>query len=1296
MNGYKTPILLVFVAMLGVFTLSAQGPKFVQNQGQWDERVAYRAILPNGFLFFENQALTYLFYDELVKEWIHPGEKPIVPGELWHHAYQIKFSGANDMVLEGRKPGKAYHNFYLGNNPEQWAGGVPEFSEIRGKGLYEGVDLLMYNKNGKLKYDFILAPGVNPAQIQLLATGLDKVFIQNGELHLKTRVNEVVEKAPFAYQLIGNEIVEVKCAWKLEEGVISFDLGAYSAEYQLIIDPELSFASYSGSYANNFGFTATDDLDGNLYSGSIAYDSGYPTTIGAFQVDYNGAASNYIDVALSKFSADGSQLVFSTYLGGSGQEMPHSIIVNSLNQLIVLGNTGSSDFPTTAGSYDTSFNGGDNFNFLSVNFGNMTHSNGCDIFVTCFSEDGTSLIGSTFIGGTDNDGLNSADMLNYNYGDVFRGEVIVDDNDRIYVASITSSADFPIAGLPAQSDYGGGETDAVLFRLSPTLSALQWSTYWGGIGDDSGYSVQVDAAGMAFMAGGTKSSGLPGMTDAPDNLFNGAVDGYLAKFNTTGGPVMAATYMGTGGYDQCYFVQLDGSGNAFVIGQTKGNMPHTAGIYYNQNGKQFVQKYSNNLSELLWSTIFGSGGSDIDISPSAFLVSDCDQIYVSGWGGTTNNLHSDYVDTSSTDGLPISADAYQSNTDGSDFYLMVLGPDASDLVYGTFFGGDDSNEHVDGGTSKFDKRGSVYQAVCAGCGGNDDFPTSPGAWSQQNNSSCNLGVFKFDLAQINAVLDVDGPGQVCEGAPAQFINLSQGGTEFLWTFGDDESSTDFEPAHEYESPGIYTITLVVLDDNDCLQPDTASIEIEVIAGVNPQIAPYNPLCLGQSTVLTGIGSENGYWIDDPSLDIDGINATASPAENTTYYFADFNACETDTVEVFVELFIPAYSIGEDEDICIGESVQLSSAGGILYEWQPAQWLDNANIPNPEATPVETTTFYLYMETPEGCQVNDSIVVTVYLDPPGGQVYDPMMMCDGVPVQLSANNGSEWSWSPGQWLNDPEIQNPWANPPQDTQFTVDIVNACGTGTDTVWVYIIFPQAEASPDTAVCFGTPLQLWASGGVAYNWTPAESLNNSQLSEPVALAPESTTYYVNVTDEYGCVDTEDVNVTIWPLPPVEAGSNAAMEWFEQAVISGYVNEEHNFWWSPEEYTDCFNCLETYVFPDTSMYFVLNVQDEHGCVSRDSVLVQVYGPLYVPNTFTPDADGDNDVFYAYGVGLFGFEMQIFNRWGEMIYRSTDPKEGWDGKVNSTMSQIDTYIWRVYFDDLKRGRQLRLGHVNLVR
>ena len=179
----------------------------------------------------------------------------------------------------------------------------------------------------------------------------------------------------------------------------------------------------------------------------------------------------------------------------------------------------------------------------------------------------------------------------------------------------------------------------------------------------------------------------------------------------------------------------------------------------------------------------GTGGAFPDISPSAFLVNNCGNIFVSGWGGATGTQQG------STFGLPTTPNAEQLSTDGNDFHLLVLFKDAVSLLYATFFGGPISNEHVDGGTSRFDKNGIVYQSVCGGCGGNSDYPTTPGVWSNTNNSSnCNNAVFKFDMSDIDAKLSVLPQNEGCVPFNATFQNTSTGGLTYFWDYGDGTTS----------------------------------------------------------------------------------------------------------------------------------------------------------------------------------------------------------------------------------------------------------------------------------------------------------------------------------------------------------------------------------------------------------------------------------------------------------------------------------------------------------------------------
>lgn len=1272
------------------------GPQFSENRGQWEGDFKYKTAIPGGFLFVEDGALTYLLYEEKTMRYFHAPDGNFETGPFQFHAYRMRFLGASPSQHQGEKAYPHYENYYLGNDPDQWQSRVPVYERLRQSELYPGVDLLLYNKMGSLKYDLRLAPNADPGEIIMEYEGADALEIIKGELHIHNAVNTVVEKAPFAYQLIEGKLIEIECRFALQGQQVGFELGEYDPMHELIIDPELSFASYSGSTANNFGFTATDDEDGLLYAGSIVYDAGYPTTIGAYDLNFNVEQANFIDVALSKFSEGGAELEFSTYLGGSGQEMPHSIIVNSLNELIVFGNTGSSNFPTTNDAFNTSFNGGPAFSFIDVSFGAMQHENGCDLYLSRFSADGSELIASTFIGGSGNDGLNIGEGLNFNYGDVFRGEVIADEDDKIFVASVSGSADFPIPANAAQASYGGGESDAVVFKMSSDLSNLEWASYWGGINDDSAYSVQIDSNGNVFVAGGTKSSDLNSLENSPDPNFNGFVDGFLLRISPDGSELQGQNFIGTVNYEQCYFVQLDTQDDVFIIGQTKGFMEVSDGKYFNEDGKQFIRKYSNDLSTELWTTVFGAGNPDVDISPCAFLVSDCDNIYVSGWGGQTNNGHSAFIDNSSTLGLPITSDAFQATTDGSDFYLMVLSPEAEDLVYATFFGGDLSNEHVDGGTSKFDKNGSVYQAVCAGCGGNDDFPITPGVWSEENNSSCNLGVFKFDLAKITAEIDLNGPDVICEGEPMNFENLSDGGENFIWFFGDGENSDQNSPTHTYEEPGIYEVMLLVTDDNDCVQPDSAFVEIEVLAGVNPEVLDYDDICDGDSLLLTGVGSENAYWSAADGLEVlNNLEAIVVPTiGEQQFYFVDENECGSDSVEVEIEFFDLEFNISDDQSICIGESVELSAEGGGTYSWTPTIGLSDPTSPNPTSSPEETTVYTIEIESPEGCEYADTVLVEVINNSPGGDIYEPVRICLGDVAQLEAEDGSSWNWSPAEFLNDPALQNPRANVSENTLFTVEITNICGFGESQVWVEISQPEAAAGEDQEICIGESVELWATGGLSYNWSPSFGLENSNTASPTASPPIDTEYEVYVSDEVGCIDTATVNIVVHPLPEVYAGEDLELIWYEPASLNG--SAEGQFFWDPRDMVECFDCASTLAYPEESQWFYLESFNEFGCRNVDSVFVELLGPLFVPNAFTPNFDGENDVFLPISMGLDDYQLQIYDRWGEMLFETTKIEQGWPGTYKNQRCPPGVYVWHIRYNDPIKGDTVLLGHVTLVR
>ncbi|MEN8958391.1 MAG: PKD domain-containing protein, partial [Flavobacteriales bacterium] len=936
--------------MLLSFLGSAQSDKvFIENKGQWDSRIEYNQILADGNLFLEQDGFTYSLYEKSYIQSMHDDKTTPAPSFIKSHAIKTKFLNANSsVVLKKEDESSFYYNYFMGDDKSQWKSEVRSTSKVTYQNLYQNIDLSIYTEFGSTKYDFIVKPGANESEIRINYLGADDLYLQGGKLIIENTINNIEEAKPFAYQLINGNRVKVPCKYVLHGSELSFEFpNGYDKTKELIIDPIVVFSTYSGSTADNFGFTATYDNNENTYAGGIVFGTGvYPVTIGAHQTAFNAAPWYYVDIAISKFNANGTNLLYSTYLGGSNSEAPHSLAVNDNNELFVMGTTGSRNYPTTIGAYDGTFGAGVDVRPL---YSGIYYFQGSDIFVTKFNVAGTTLLGSTFVGGSGNDGVNTDALLAYNYGDAFRGEITIDSSGSAIVTSTTNSTNFPTTAGAPQTTYGGGFSDACMFVLDSGLQNLSWSTYFGGSAQDAGYGVQFDSQGNYFMTGGTMSSNLVTSTSAYDRTYNGNEDGYIAKFNANSNSLLASTYIGTNGYDQSFMVQLDNNDDVYIAGQSLGSYPVTSGVFSNPGSSQFFHKLSNNLDSSYWSTVIGSGRNTIDLSPSAFLVNNCGLIYLSGWGGVSNTYYR--AAGSSTNGLPLTGDAYQSTTDGSDFYLMVLDRDATSLRYGTYYGGAVSHEHVDGGTSRFDKKGNVYQAVCAGCGGNSDLPTTPGSWSRTNNSTnCNLGVIKMNIAYIQSIASSPAPF-ICLPDSVNFVNNSSGGNSYKWYFGDGDSSSLFQPIHVYPDTGIYNVTLIVYDSLGCVPADTGRT---IVYAYKPQpfyVDTIPVICRGDSIQLNSYNGNSYNWTPSASLTSDSVsNPIAFPNNSTTYKVTSTHYCSDDSAYVTVVVDTNNVTVSADTTICRGTSITLSATGGATYAWYPALGLGNGTTANPTVTP----------------------------------------------------------------------------------------------------------------------------------------------------------------------------------------------------------------------------------------------------------------------------------------------------------------------------------------------------------
>lgn len=881
---------LLILILFCQFTLVAQR-HFIENVGQHPSQVHHTVTVEGGAMFLENDRFTFNLIDRSL--YLERHATPAMTNgehiEIMGFAYQQHFLGANDAVkITGRDIQPTTYNYFQGQDKEQWAGGCRAMGEVVYDELYPNVDLKVYSNDYFVKYDFIVQPGTDPSVIQWEYPGDVFVEIDHGQISISHSFGYVLEQRPIAWEIIDGQKFRVSCSYKNVDGIFSFQFeDGYRPKGVLTIDPELIFSTYSGSTADNFGYTATFDSDGFLYSGSSAFGDQYPTTLGAYQEVWAGGEGSGslvgTDIALSKYDTTGTFMVWSTLIGGTADELPHSLIVDNQDQLFLLGTTSSDDFPFTNGAYDTSFGGGVSFAPAGVG---VDYALGSDIIVAKFSADGTSLLASTFVGGNGNDGINQGGSLKFNYADEMRGEVEIDHDGNICVASCTFSDDFPTVN-PIQNTHGGG-LDGCIFKLDPNLENLLWSTFLGGLQNDATYSLAIDADNKLIVAGGTKNSGFLDNLGYQTSFNGGTADGFLARLDPVASTIDNATYLGSPWYDQIYFVEIDDQGLVYAYGQTQadGDFFINNAAYGQEDSGMLVAKFEEDLSDIIWSTTIGTGSGKPNLSPTAFLVDNCGKIYISGWGGTTNVSSNSNTDT--VTGMPVTEDAYQSTTSGSDFYLMVLDSDGSDIVYATFFGGNTSAEHVDGGTSRFNPEGEIYQSVCAGCGGNDDFPIHPfNAVSPTNESdNCNNGVFKFkfELPPVLAAFEADL--DVCVGQAVQFTNYSTSGTTYLWDFGDQASSSAIHPVHAYDEAGVYVVELFV-DNPGCGFSDTATATINVTS-ISPLLinASANPEFVeeGQSAQLNATPSGYTYlWTPAAGLDDPNIQNPVATPETTILY-----------------------------------------------------------------------------------------------------------------------------------------------------------------------------------------------------------------------------------------------------------------------------------------------------------------------------------------------------------------------------------------------------------------------------
>lgn len=1248
--------------------------EFVENKTQWNDQVLFRAGLPNGgSVYLENDGFTFSFLDPIEFGKLHdlqfatPEEQQAfsVPG----HAWKLNLLNSDLAQLEGEKKKSFYHNYFLGQNQSTWSSKVQVFEMVNYSSIYEGIDLKIYSKNENLKYDFILAPGANPNLISFDYSGLESYSVKDGNLVLETSIGQFIESKPFAYQLKEGQLTEVVCLYKLADGVVSYAFPeGYDTSLKLIIDPELIASTLSGTtgFSSNFGHSAAFDIEGNIFTGCVAGGTEYPVTLGAFQQEYGGGGW---DIGISKLNPNGSDLLWATYIGGSSSDYPHSLIANNSQELYVYGSTQSTNYPTTTNAYQPNSGGG------------------TDIIVTHLSEDGSSLIGSTYLGGSLTDGNNANGS---NYGDNYRGEIIIDYDDNPIITSGSQSVDFPVLANAYQADNAGGQ-DAVVVKLTPELSSLLVSTYFGSEGSDMGYGLRTLVNGDIVIAG-SAGENLPITEGAYQTEYLGEtggggwggdilLDGFIAKLNSEGSELINSTYFGTESKDQVFFMDLDFDENIWVYGQAGGDIPVTEGVYINENSGQFVSKFSNDLTELLVSTTIGSGSGNTDFVPDAFLVDNCDNVYISAYN--------------SFGALDITDDALF-ETGG--FYVAVFEEDLADMLFGTFYTGN----HVDGGTSRFDKNGVVYQGVCSGGG----FNTTEDAWATDQTTGWDIGIFKidFDASGVNAAVAQNNLFG-CAPSEITFDNFSVGEV-FEWDFGNGETSTEFEPSIEYEEEGVYDLTLIVTDSLSCNIADTLNLEVTI-----NEEQPLNTLFdidlinCDELTVQTNNQSDNGAvnYLWDMG---DGNNLTG---ENVTYNYENAGDYEvtltvvdefcnqTDSISQPIEVLenVNAQVSNEELNGCIPLEIAFdNTSNGADYLWNFGNGVTSTEFePSVMYDTEGVYTVSLVSTDPESCNISDTLFLEIVVNP--SQILSPLFdasqidcnnfTVEGINQSIGENVQYSWEMGDGTTLQTEDVTHNYDNTGSYT-ITLSVLDELCDVVETISEEIIIEQdVEAVINSSELIGcvpltVDLENFSSEQASIVWnlgdgTPLITENelSYEFSTPGTytislLAEDSGNQTCSQTDE----TTAIVEVLAFPVVDLGNGGRFCLD----SLVLNAFNPGTQYIWQDGSTGETLTIYESGVY---------NVEVDNGfCSTTDDVEIDLatglsYPESLIPNVFSPNGDQFNETFKLDYDSFLTSSMQIYNRWGKLIYEDDGGYINWDGTIEGTDVSQGVYFYIINID-----------------
>lgn len=890
---------------------------WVENAGQWDEDLLFVANTFTGNVLVNAE-----------REIVYALPVDSTSGYVLKERF-VGVAGKQGVRPVGEQRKSSVSNYFIGNDPAQWTTGVASYEMLNLGEVWDGIKVKLNAYNSNVEKLFYVQPQVDPQAIQVAVDGAEHLSLApDGQLLVHTPSGKIAYSAPVAYQWIEGEQIFAKAYYQInpdESNTYSFRVEDYDPGHELIIDPYLA-STFMGDGGNDWGTAIANDAAGNVFVTGYSWSDNFPTTAGSFDEGYNGVKEAYV----AKLTNDLSEVLVSSYLGGSSWDNGLAIAMEDNGQVIISGATGSADFPMAGASYDNGYNGGSN-----------------DVFVVKMDNDLSRIIASTFIGGDDDD---------YGY------DLTVDNAGNIFVTGRTESMNYPTVGA-YDNAFNGGFEDVFVSKLNNSLSALLASTYLGGSTDEGADAIVTDEAGNVFVSGFTYSDDFPYAGVAYDSIHNGSGDIFVAKFNNNLNMLTAATFIGGTNFEESHAIALDESQNVFIAGYTGSpEYPSTPGVYdeiHNANHDAIITKLDNDLTTILASTFIG--GADDD-DTYGLVIEGAENVFITGITFST-----DYPTTPNA--------SFDTHGGRRDIFLSRFTFDLSELLESTYLGGGDNDWALD---LTIDNAGSVF---IGGGTYSGDFPMVGSPYDDTHNGGEDVVIAKIVGCGVNDFCDPEnafgsiyldvsretvclegcsataGPGPMIEGGCFNFPHAT------VW----------------------YTFTPET--DGDCIQisitsDDLPQPQMAVFQGACPGSAMSLPFACdagtgGQLDLRMGVEAGETYYIavsdatgaegyydicieNNPeealSLEVDAQNVQCFESNNGTiaitavngtgYIDYDWNHDMLDGMPDASGLAIGMYQVTvTDENFCVAttDSIILTQPDQLFVDLELGETMDNNTI-----------------------------------------------------------------------------------------------------------------------------------------------------------------------------------------------------------------------------------------------------------------------------------------------------------------------------------------------------------------